>query len=812
MDILLHCVPDTGEPVGVWFEEPGSGRKCHYVDERLLERGRERIVDGSPADLPWAEICAQVARSSPHVDGWRKKTEVDDPEAALETERRRWAGVTSPTSSAAWVAAARRTRFRSADAPALATAVLGAPARPWPNPKRYPAMHQLYGNSSDTAIAVLVPSREAASDVDAALATGLAAQGDRDLYLVLPDDDRQVRASIVEPVWEATWRRLPFIVTPVQLWVHADRAVTAKPPPPRHDAFTRTRQDATLATGIHDLAERTSWVRPLTAWAERHPALDAAHRPSYLAWHVDGRQVLQVRRSRGGVRVTAGVNYSEHRRDVTELATTRDLSGILTSADLETLQAAVERAVKGRTAGDVENLEHMLQARLASEPSRTTLGLTKVLRELPATRPGSRRAFIDLLGVDTRGNIRIIETKLGRDRMLGLQGLDYWVWASEHRPELVAEIRSHGGTVKDAPRIYLDFLVGTRDDATAAPDLRLLVPQLEALDGQISWRIGIIRGWRQPGAELEVRWIGRGDPVPADVGRDGEPRFAWRLEAQLRADAVRRGVSTRGPFIDAATSAVVPAALPDLETVVASGQAHRYLHHVRSSQAFALNLFGGLQPAQLVTVAKHVAPDIETCRPPIFEYSDPADDLQEATHASPHSTQVDVRLDCRTNSGQMHTLLIEVKLSEDGFGGCSAAESHQNDRTDLCSTAQPFGGDTDGCFQLRNHDREHRRLYDHFLDIDKADGGRCGCPYRTLNQPMRNVALAGALIARGEADHVTVVLCAHDEHAAIWRRWDEATRLLPWTDRISAASLPASTVLAARGEVDAHTLAERYQL
>jgi hypothetical protein len=220
----------------------------------LLERGRERIVDGYPPDLPWAEICARLTSSSPHLDRWRKETEVGDPETALETARRQWAGVTSSTSAAAWAPAARRTRFRLADqdAPALATTVLEDRARPWPDPKRYPAMHQLYRNALDTTVAVVVASDEAAGDVDAALATGLAAQGDRDLYLVLPDGDRQVRTGIVEPVWEATWRRLPFIVTAVQCGCtptassrpsHPRRATTrshapGKPPPFRPASTT----------------------------------------------------------------------------------------------------------------------------------------------------------------------------------------------------------------------------------------------------------------------------------------------------------------------------------------------------------------------------------------------------------------------------------------------------------------------------------------------------------------------------------------------------------------------------------------------
>ena len=90
-------------------------------------------------------------------------------------------------------------------------------------------------------------------------------------------------------------------------------------------------------------------------------------------------------------------------------------------------------------------------------------------------------------------------------------------------------------------------------------------------------------------------------------------------------------------------------------------------------------------------------------------WSDPEDALGERTHASPRATQVDAILDCVTTDGRRAALLIEVKLSEHDFNGCSARLAPSNDRPDVCDATGPFGNNTTAFLQLRNHGREHRR-------------------------------------------------------------------------------------------------------
>jgi len=49
------------------------------------------------------------------------------------------------------------------------------------------------------------------------------------------------------------------------------------------------------------------------------------------------------------------------------------------------------------------------------------------------------RGYIDLLGVDGHGDIRIVETKLASntDDLLICQGLDYYIWALAYRRILI---------------------------------------------------------------------------------------------------------------------------------------------------------------------------------------------------------------------------------------------------------------------------------------------------------------------------------------------------------------------------------------
>ena len=256
-------------------------------------------------------------------------------------------------------------------------------------------------------------------------------------------------------------------------------------------------------------------------------------------------------------------------------------------------------------------------------------------------------------------------------------------------------------------------------------------------------------------------------------------------------------------------SAVLPGALAALADLRSRDLAHRYVRHVRGSQAFALSLFAPLDEAGTRLVLAHLGqPDVVDVEAPFFEYEDTADRLQEASPRSRHRTQVDVLLRGTTKSGQRVAALIEVKLGETNFGTCSAFSSAENPDRDVCAQPGLFGGEPARCFQLRNHGYGHRKYAEYLADVEltaptpRADDG--GCWVRSgRSQPMRNLALAHLLVAEGDVDEVVFALCAPTGHAAMWRRFKEFQSLFSDTDAVSIRALPAEVV--ARAHSDAGT-------
>ncbi len=409
-------------------------------------------------------------------------------------------------------------------------------------------------------------------------------------------------------------------------------------------------------------------------------------------------------------------------------------------------------AIQARLNGaDTGHAEHFLQARLGDRPDALGLVAESVRREFPCVRPGGERAYIDLLGVDRAGSIHIVETKIGSDVMLVLQGLDYWAWAQAHRSQLTAEL----GVAANAP-IKLDFVVA-RPANNGLPLGPYTAPQTEVLPWDLKWRFGVADRWRL----AKIRSL-LSSPPPASCRRAASPssvppRYRRRLDGHLREQFAGQLTGSTMTVNDSVH--IVADARPAWDALGAGRLFHRWAHHVRSSQAFAVNLFAPLSPDAVARLLGSVfATEIINAEPPTLEYSDPLDELAESASPHGHRTQVDVVLTGQSTDGPV-TLLIEVKLAETDFGWCSAATSPNNDRTDICARSGPFGGDPAGCFQLRNFNGPKRRRYDEFIE-PAGDGSAPGCWFRrSASQPMRNVALAEVLRRRHRGPGAGRAMC-----------------------------------------------------
>jgi len=258
-------------------------------------------------------------------------------------------------------------------------------------------------------------------------------------------------------------------------------------------------------------------------------------------------------------------------------------------------------------------------------------------------------------------------------------------------------------------------------------------------------------------------------------------------------------VSRRSLFHPDDASAVLPAALPALTSLRNRGLAHRYVRHVRSSQAFALSLFAPLDDDGVRRVFVRLGHRVGDVDAPVFEYEDTTDRLAEASKRSPHRTQVDVLLRGITDDDRRVAAVIEVKLGEVDFGTCSAFDSAENTDRDVCARPGLFGGEPDRCFQLNNHGHGRRRYAEYLAAVDltppslDADDG--GCWVRGgRSQPMRNLALAHLLVTEDETDEVVFALCAPRRHRTMWRRLAEFREVFHDTKFVTIRQLPAETV------------------
>lgn len=330
---------------------------------------------------------------------------------------------------------------------------------------------------NDDALLAVVGDQER-SDSDTVLAHGLHLRGERTLRLVLP------KAWAHPTSFRQPWLK-PGVV---DVWTHANGKL-AHPTPLNKDQTRHDAGDVEKRRPYVLGAQATDWVRSLIEWATRHRELVEAHTSSLRAWSHNGQRVLTITGKRR-VQIKAGIDAKSSPADL------HTVDAPLDAATTAAIRKRVEQGIKhahSRTFGDFE--EHHLQVLLRRSP--TDLGLEHpVLREIPAWRPsgGTKergRGFIDLVASDGAGDLVLVETKLGSDEMLILQGLDYWIWATN--PENASWLRERLYVDTNAP-IKLLYAVGGKKGAT--PRLgRYELATLASLDAEIPWRVALLTAW-----------------------------------------------------------------------------------------------------------------------------------------------------------------------------------------------------------------------------------------------------------------------------------------------------------------------------
>ena len=393
-----------------------------------------------------------------------------------------------------------RARFNTEIAPALAAQLGTTEAAAFKGSSRF-----AYFEDADRL--VIVAGAQEGTDIQLALALGLTYRGDKKLALVLP------RGHTCATQQRAPWLRVD---AQPELHVHDGIAGSVEPlamlsQPETIEALAVPRKGVGPADELRKasiplhLDTRSANVDELVEWATVAKDLDPGHRRSERSWHYRGQRVLSIARTSDGLEIRAGI----HTTGDPDLSTRVALKSeeVLSATDLDRLQGAVGEGIAAREnerpGGYGKPDEHWLQAVIRAEPS--LVGVEQpALREVPAWRPADGvgdkakawgRGFIDLVGVDGHGNIRVVETKLAanKDDLLIFQGLDYFVWAQAYKDTL----RERLG-VGPKSRIVLHYVIGT-SPGTSGTESKLLsthaAAQTRALDPVIEWRFQVIDNW-----------------------------------------------------------------------------------------------------------------------------------------------------------------------------------------------------------------------------------------------------------------------------------------------------------------------------
>ncbi len=354
---------------------------------------------------------------------------------------------------------AKRLEFNNSIAPNLAALTGGGV--PWQG-----AASSKFAYLVDGETFVIVAGDQEGTDVDYALAYGLGLRGTRRLRLLLPvglEFPTRQRASCLRADYG------------VELFVHDGATVERVDIPSVDEAVANLdevrgersfeEELAYAATPAH-LGARAQDVERLAEWAARHPQLDSGHRRGERSWHCVGQRVLSIKRSSEGVSITAGIHYSKPGERPTAALLAQGTS--LDDSQFEAIKHQVELAVGERVHDNGRFCrpdEHWLQAVIRARPSLAGVE-HPALREVPAWRPAATekrwsRGFIDLVGVDAHGDIRVVETKLARNRddLMILQGVDYYLWALAYADALRRRL---GVSTKSS--ILLHYLIGADTD------------------------------------------------------------------------------------------------------------------------------------------------------------------------------------------------------------------------------------------------------------------------------------------------------------------------------------------------------------
>ncbi len=213
-----------------------------------------------------------------------------------------------------------------------------------------------------------------------------------------------------------------------------------------------------------------------------------------------GQRVLSIKgAAKDRLEIRAGIHHTTGDQKIEPYVIVGNAP--LPAAKMIAIQDAVAKAIQRRLTGDFcKPDEHWLQAVIRRRPE--LVGVEQpALREVPAWRPigGSAkwgRGYIDLLGIDGQGDLRIVETKIAAniDDLLIFQGLDYAIWARVYQDAL----RKRLGISRRATSV-VHYVVGATPGTDDHHISSYAAAQAKGLT--IPWRFQVVTKWFNPPAD-----------------------------------------------------------------------------------------------------------------------------------------------------------------------------------------------------------------------------------------------------------------------------------------------------------------------
>lgn len=298
--------------------------------------------------------------------------------------------------------------------------------------------------------------------------------------------------------------------------------------------------------------------------------------------------------------------------------------------------------------------------------------------------------------------------------------------------------------------------------------------------------------WRQAGsAPAQPRQAPVSQPAAPSQWTGGWAAAEQRRQVQWKESVQRQastaGVTERGIHQGQAVDYLFPAdqwaqnlheefrqdVLDHLE--VEQIAVHDFSHHVRSSQAFALNLAAPFfaRPARLGPIlSAMLPPNLQVARVDKVEAEvvDPRNRFGEPGQRGAKRTSSDLGIWWTDSEGKRCLLLVEVKYTEAEFGACSKGARHGG----RCDSGGPQVLASGGSLCPLS-DAPHRRTYWPLMQQlqvfqEEALASSQACPFRHDGyQLMRNQLLAAVLEADPELDRVDFAVMMHDDNAAVRR-------------------------------------------